>query len=103
MRRGGRGRCYEGKVFGDPAADDASGVAAIGAVQFDRELALITAIVFLVGNVDHIEAEGRRIRMLLLMQVVSHCFFQVALYFRCREFPLTAGGNQAGDNQERDG
>ena len=91
MRRGGRGRYYNRKIFGDLAADDAGGVASIGAVQLDGEMALIVAIGFLVGNVDHIEAERRRIGMLLLAQVVAHCLFEVGFYFRCREFSLTAG------------
>jgi len=94
MRRGGRGRCYKGKIFGDLAADDAGSIASIGAVQFDGEPALIVTVSFLVGNVDHIEAKRRHIRPLLLTQVVAHCLFEVGFYFRCREFSLTAGGKQ---------
>lgn len=82
MRRGGRGRYYNRKIFGDLAADDAGGIATVGAVQLDGELALIVAVGFLVGNVDHIETERRRIRTRLFTQVVAHCLFEVGFYFR---------------------
>ena len=97
MRRGGSGRCYDRKIFGDLAADDAGGIASIGAVQSDGELALIVTVGFLVSNVDHIEVERRQIRTLLLTQVVSHRLFEVGFYFRCRKFSLTAGGKQGKD------
>ena len=82
MRRGGSGRCYNRKIFGDLAADDAGGIATVGAVQLDGKLALIVAIGFLVGNVDHIKVERRHIRTHLFTQVVAHCLFEVGFYFR---------------------
>jgi len=86
-----------GKVFGDFAADNAGCIASIGAMQFDRELALIVAIGFLVVNVDHVETERWLIWMLLPAKIGGHCLFEVVLYFRCRQLSLTTGGDQEKD------
>jgi hypothetical protein len=86
-----------GKVFGDLAADDAGCIASVGAMQLDREPALIVAIGFLIGNVDHVKPERRLIGMLMDEKIGSHCLFQVVLYFLCRQLSLTAGGDQEKD------
>jgi hypothetical protein len=93
-----RSLCRNGrKVFGDLAADHPGRIASIGAIEFDRETALIDTIVVLVGDVNHVEPERRHAGVMMLLKVDGHGFFQVILYFHGGQLSLTTRGQQEKD------